>query len=92
MRIRNPESVISRIINTVKTMDLFSSMCCRSGDILAVIDKLESSLGWWKAMKGGKLGYIPKVISAGLAKYPGVSFNRARGIFGFYLFLLLFFS
>jgi hypothetical protein len=37
-------------------------MCCRSGDILAVIDKLESSLGWWKAMKGGKLGYIPKVI------------------------------
>ncbi len=33
-----------------------------------MIDKLESSLGWWKAMKGGKLGYIPKVISAGLAK------------------------
>jgi len=33
----------------------------RSGDILAVIDKLESSLGWWKAMKGNRLGYIPKV-------------------------------
>jgi hypothetical protein len=43
-------------------LNIFSSMSCRSGDILAVIDKLESSLGWWKAMKGGKLGYIPKVI------------------------------
>jgi hypothetical protein len=43
-------------------LNICSSMFCRSGDILAVIDKLESSLGWWKAMKGGKLGYIPKVI------------------------------
>jgi hypothetical protein len=41
-------------------MDNINSLT-RSGDILAVIDKLESSLGWWKAMKGNKLGYIPKV-------------------------------
>jgi hypothetical protein len=66
-------------------------MSCRSGDILAVIDKLESSLGWWKAMKGGKLGYIPKVISTGLAKYPGVSFNRAS-VFWVLLFKSFFYS
>jgi len=67
-------------------------MSCRSGDILAVIDKLESSLGWWKAMKGGKLGYIPKVISAGLAKTRG--FHATEPVFfvgSTVLVLLLFF-
>jgi hypothetical protein len=62
-------------------------MYCRSGDILAVIDKLESSLGWWKAMKGGKLGYIPKVFSAGLAQTRGFLLTEPV-VFGFYLLFL----
>jgi hypothetical protein len=71
-------------------LNIFSAISCRSGDILAVIDKLESSLGWWKAMKGGKLGYIPKVISAGLAKDPGGFFQPSQWFFWVLLFCCCF--
>jgi len=32
----------------------------RSGDVLAVIDKMGDSNGWWKAIRENKIGYIPK--------------------------------
>ena len=43
----------------------------RSGDVLAVIDKLESSLGWWKAMRGNRIGYIPKVRCTDIVSWRG---------------------
>ena len=32
----------------------------RTGDRLAVIDKMGDGNGWWKAVKENKIGYIPK--------------------------------
>jgi len=32
----------------------------KSGDILAILDRQESTLGWLKAMKRTRIGYIPK--------------------------------
>jgi len=32
----------------------------RSGEVLAVIDRMGDSVGWWKAIKDNKIGYIPR--------------------------------
>ena len=32
----------------------------RSGEVLAVIDRMGDSVGWWKAIKENRIGYIPR--------------------------------
>ena len=32
----------------------------RSGEVLAVIDRMGDNVGWWKAIKENRIGYIPR--------------------------------